>query len=148
MLRVTFRAVMFDVNGTLVDIETEDGADAVFRAAGHFLTYSGIDIGRQRLRDEYFRLMRDQQRASPERYPEFDAVAIWRSLVALHATDYTRALPAERLAELPLSLAELTRGVARTRLRPYPHVRAVLDALREQVPLAVVTYRARSRIPR
>jgi putative hydrolase of the HAD superfamily len=33
------RAVAFDANGTLVRIRTEDGADEVFRAAAHFLTY-------------------------------------------------------------------------------------------------------------
>ena len=38
------RAVAFDVNGTLIRILTEDGADQVFRAAAHFLTYQGIDL--------------------------------------------------------------------------------------------------------
>jgi putative hydrolase of the HAD superfamily len=40
---------------------------------------------------------------------------------------------------IPLFLAELTRGVARRRLKPYPNVRAVLDRLRGHLPLAVVT---------
>ena len=45
-------------------------------------------------------------------------------------TDYTRALPAEKLAQLPLFLAEMCRGISRRRLRLYPHVREVLDVLR------------------
>jgi putative hydrolase of the HAD superfamily len=40
---------------------------------------------------------------------------------------------------MPLFLAEMYRGIARCRLRLYPHVREVLDMLRERYPLAVVT---------
>jgi putative hydrolase of the HAD superfamily len=133
------QAVAFDVNGTLVDILTEDGTDAVFRAAGHFLTYQGIDLKRHPLRDLYFRLLREQQRASSQTYPEFDAVAIWRTIVERHATDFTRSLPPPQVAALPLALAQLARGVARRRLKLYPHVLEVLDVLRAEVPLAVVT---------
>ena len=33
----------------------------------------------------------------------------------------------------------MSRGIARRRLSPYPHVRATLDVLRERYPLAIVT---------
>ena len=133
------RAIAFDVNGTLVRIVTEDGMDQVFRAAGHFLTYQGVDLRRHEVRDLYFRLMKEQLQASPEAYPESDAVAIWGRIIAEHATDFTRALPAEKLAQMPLFLAEMSRGISRRRLGLYPHVRGVLDVLRERFPLAVVT---------
>jgi putative hydrolase of the HAD superfamily len=133
------RAVLFDVNGTLVDIHTEEGAEQVFRAAGHFLTYQGIDLRRGQVRDRYFELLKEQQRTSPEEYPEFDAVEIWRTILDENATAYTRALPPEKYAQLPLFLAEMSRGISRRRLRLYPHVRGVLDVLRARLPLAVVT---------
>ena len=133
------RAVAFDVNGTLIRILTEDGADEVFRAAAHFLTYQGIDLRRDHVRDLYFQIMKEQQHASPELHPEFDAVAIWRSILHAHRTAFTRRLPAEKVAQIPLFLAEMTRGIARRRLSLYPHVRATLDVLRERYPLAVVT---------
>jgi putative hydrolase of the HAD superfamily len=133
------RAVAFDVNGTLVRILTDDGDEQVFRAAGHFLTYQGIELHRHELRDLYFQIMKEQLRASPEEHPEFDAVGIWRSIIGDHATDFTRALPAGKLQQLPLFLAELTRGVSRRRLTLYPHVREVLDVLRARCPLAIVT---------
>ena len=50
-----------------------------------------------------------------------------------------RALPPEKLEQMPLFLAEMYRGISRCRLRLYPHVREVLDVLREHYPLAVVT---------
>ena len=133
------RAVAFDVNGTLIRIQTEDGDEQIFRSAAHFLTYQGIDLHRDQVRDLYFQIMKEQLRASPEEYPEFDAVGIWRSIIDDHATDFTRALPAGKLQQLPLFLAEMTRGVSRRRLSLYPHVREVLDVLRARCPLAIVT---------
>ncbi len=133
------RAVAFDVNGTLVRILTEDDKDQIFRAAAHFLTYQGIDLRRHQVRDLYFQIMKEQLQASPEEHPEFDAVGIWRSIITAHRTDFTGTLPAGKLRQLPLFLAEMSRGISRHRLSLYPHVRMVLDVLRGRYPLAVVT---------
>src|SRR6266705_280251 len=67
------RAVAFDANGTLVRILTEDGMEEIFRAAAHFLTYQGIDLCRDQVRELYFGIMAEQRQASPEEHPEFDA---------------------------------------------------------------------------
>jgi putative hydrolase of the HAD superfamily len=133
------RAVAFDVNGTLVRILTDDGMEQIFRSIAHFLTYQGIDLHRHQVRDLYFEQMKEQQQASPEEHPEFDAVGIWRSILQAHLTAFTRALPAEKLEQMPIFLAEMYRGISRCRLRLYPHVLEVLDVLRERYPLAVVT---------
>jgi putative hydrolase of the HAD superfamily len=133
------RAVAFDVNGTLVRILTEDGIDQIFRSAAHFLTYQGIALHRHQVRDLYFQIMKEQLRASPEEYPEFDAIGIWRTLIEGHLTDFTRTLSVRKLEHMPLFLAEMSRGISRRRLGLYPHVREVLDVLRERYPLALVT---------
>src|ERR1700730_6935494 len=133
------RAIAFDVNGTLVRILADDDDERVFRAAAHFLSYQGIGLHRHELRDLYFQIMKEQLRTSPEKYPEFDAVGIWRSIIEDHATDFTRALPAGKLQQMPLFLAEMTRGVSRQQLSPDPHVREVLDVLYNRYPLAIVT---------
>jgi putative hydrolase of the HAD superfamily len=133
------RAVAFDVNGTLVRILTDDGMEQIFRSAAHFLTYQGVDLHRDQVRELYFATLQEQQRTSPEEHPEFDAVGIWRSIIDGNATAYTRTLPAGKLAQLPLFLAEMSRGISRRRLGLYPHVREVLDILRGRYPLALVT---------
>ena len=133
------RAVAFDVNGTLVRILTEEGAEQIFRSVAHFLTYQGIHLCRHEVRDLYFQILKEQRRASPEEHPEFDAAGIWRSIIDAHLTDFTRALPAGKLEQLPLFLAEMSRGISRHRLGLYPHVHEVLDVLRERYPLAIVT---------
>ena len=133
------RAVVFDVNGTLVRILTQDGMDQIFRSVAHFLTYQGIDLHRHQVRELYFGAMKAQQQASSEEHPEFDAVAIWRGVLDTHATAFTRTLPPGKLEQLPLFLAEMYRGISRCRLRLYPHVREVLDVLRARYPMAIVT---------
>jgi putative hydrolase of the HAD superfamily len=133
------RAVAFDVNGTLVEILADDGDERVFRAAAHFLTYQGIDLHRYELRELYFQLMKEQLRSSPEKYPEFDAVGIWRSIIEDRQTDFTRTLPTAKLQQIPLFMAEMARGISRRRLGLYLYVREVLDVLRDRYPLAVVT---------
>jgi putative hydrolase of the HAD superfamily len=133
------RAVAFDVNGTLVRILTDEGMEQIFRSAAHFLTYQGIDLHRHQVRELYFETLREQHRTSPEEHPEFDAVGAWRSIIDGHLTAFTRTLPAGKLEQMPLFLAEMSRGISRRRLDLYPHVREVLDVLRERYRLAVVT---------
>jgi len=133
------RAVAFDANGTLVRILTEDGMEEIFRAAAHFLTYQGIDLCRQQVRELYFQIMSEQQHASAERHPEFDATGIWRRIIDEHQTDFTRTLPAAKLGQMPLFLAEMSRGISRRKLGLYPHTREVLGTLRGRYPLALVT---------
>jgi putative hydrolase of the HAD superfamily len=133
------RAIAFDVNGTLVRILADDDEERIYRAAAHFLTYQGIDLHRQELRDVYFQLMKEQLRASPEQYPEFDAVGLWRTIIDTHGTDFTRALPAAKLQQMPLFLAEMCRGVSRRQLGLYPYVCEMLEVLRTHYPLAIIT---------
>lgn len=133
------RAIAFDVNGTLVRILADDDEERIYRAAAHFLTYQGIDLHRQELRDVYFQLMKEQLRASPEQYPEFDAVGLWRTIIDTHGTDFTRALPAAKLQQMPLFLAEMCRGVSRRQLGLYPYVWEMLEVLRTHYPLAIIT---------
>ena len=133
------RAVAFDVYGTLVRIQTDDRADEIFRAAAHVLTYQGIDLCREQVRDLYFRTMSEQRKASPEEHPEFDAEGIWRSIIRAHQTAFTRSLPRAKLRQMPLFLAEMCRGISRHELGLYPHAHEVLDVLRARYPLALVT---------
>lgn len=136
---LNMRAVVFDVNGTLVHIRTDEHLDEIYRAVGHFLSYQGVQIGRQQLREEYFSRLKRQKRDSPEEHPEFDAVAVFASIIEDFGTDYTGALSAQRRAYLALTAAEMFRAVSRNKLKLYPHVRGVLNRLRERYPLAIVS---------
>ena len=133
------RALLFDVNGTLIDIETDEGLEEIYRAIGHFLLYQGISLHRWEVRDLYFQIMQRQRAESTEKFPEWDAVAVWRELLHTRAGDYIRSLPLEKQEQLPLFLAELHRGIARKRLRLYPGVQETLDQLRLHYRMAIVS---------
>ena len=64
------------------EIVTDEGMDEVFRAAGHLLTYQGIDLRRHEVRDLYLRILKSQRQESAEDHPEFDAVAIWQTIIS------------------------------------------------------------------
>ena len=133
------RAVLFDINGTLVDISTDENMEEIYRAIGHFLTYQGITLHRWEVRDRYFALMQAHRLRSPETFVEWDAITLWHDFIQAEASDYTRALSPEYLAQLPRFLAELHRGSARRRLRLYPQVQETLELLRGRYAMAVVT---------
>ncbi len=132
------KAIIFDINGTLVNIHTDEGCEDIYRGISHFLTYQGIRIHRWALRDEYYRLMDAQRSASAEEYPEFDAVALWREFLE-RRPEACSALPQEKLRVLPLVLAEMYRGISRFRLRLYPEVRNILDDLAKRYKLAALS---------
>jgi putative hydrolase of the HAD superfamily len=133
------RALLFDVNGTLIDIETDEWMEEAYRAIAHFLAYQGIALHRGEVRDLYFRIMKEQFAASAEKYPEFDVIAVWREVLRRCATDYTRSLGAEKLRQMPLFLAELQRGISRKRLAAFPQTQEILAGMKTRHRLAVVS---------
>jgi putative hydrolase of the HAD superfamily len=130
------RALLFDVNSTLVDIETDEGRVEIYETISRFLTYQGLTWPPDALRDRYFQVMAEQRRASPEAYPEVDVVAIWRAVLR---EGRRTAPPPENQPPLPQVLAVLHRTLAHKRLDLYPDVRRVLDALHPRYALGVVT---------
>jgi len=132
------KGIIFDINGTLINIHTDEGSEEIYRGISHFLTYQGIHIHRWELRDEYFKILDRQRSNSAETFPEFDAVAVWREFLERRA-EACQALPPEKLRVLPLVLAEMYRGISRFRLRLYPEVRGILDDLVQRYRLAALS---------
>ena len=135
---MNIKAIVFDINGTLIDIQTDEGSEEVYRGISHFLTYQGIRAHRWEVRDEYFQLMDEQRKASSEAFPEFDAVELWREYLR-RRPEACRALHPEKLQWLPLFLAEMYRGISRFRLQLYPEVQNVLDELSLRYKLAALS---------
>jgi putative hydrolase of the HAD superfamily len=133
------RALLFDVNGTLIDIETDEWMEQAYRAIAHYLTYQGFDLHRGDVRDLYFKIMKEQFAASSEIYPEFDVVAVWREVLRRCGTAWTRSLAPEKLRQMPLFLAEMQRGISRKRLLAFPQTLEILTQLKTRYRLAVVS---------
>ena len=136
---MTVRGLIFDINGTLVDIHTHECHDEAYMVISKLLDYQGISLGHDTIKELYFQIMKEQRHESKEEYPEFDAPGIFREILERHATDFTRALPADKIAALPLFLAETFRAVSRIRLQIYPGVEEILAQLRGRYPMAAVS---------
>lgn len=133
------KGIIFDINGTLSDIHTDEWHDDVYRVISNLLSYQGISLDPNIIKYFYFQIMKEQRAASGERHPEFDAVGIFREIIARHSTDFTCALPAEKLEQLPRLLAETHRAASRFRLQPYPGVEDTIRQLHQKYHLAIVS---------
>ena len=132
------KAILFDLNGTLIDIHTDEGNEEVYRGISHLLTYQGISMHRWEVRDEYYRIMDLQRKTSQEKHPEFDVVELFRELIT-RRLPVPGTLPPDKLKWLPLFLAEAYRGLSRHRLQLYPGVLDVLNDLRPHYQLAAIS---------
>jgi putative hydrolase of the HAD superfamily len=136
---MVIRGLIFDINGTLTDIHTNEWNEDIYRILSNLLSYQGIALGPNEVRDLYFQIMKEQREVGGERYPEFDAVGIFREIISRHATDYTRRRPPEKLEQLPLFLAETYRAASRYRLKLYNGVEETINQLRLKYHLAIIS---------
>ena len=133
------KGIIFDINGTLLDIQTNEWHDDVYRIMSNLLSYQGIVLEPNVVKVLYFQIIKEQRAASGERHPEFDAVGIFREIVTRHSTDFTRSLPTEKLAQLPILLAETHRAASRFRLQLYSGVEHIIRQLHPKYHLAIIS---------
>lgn len=133
------KGIVFDINGTLVNISTDEGNEQIYRSISHTLKYYGIRTNRNDVRDGYYQIMKAQRKANGEPFPEFDAVAVWRSFILSRTEKAGVLIPKNKMAVLPHFLAELYRGISMNRLELYPDVREVLDDLRTRYLMAALS---------
>ena len=131
---MTIKGILFDLYGTLIDIETDESMEEIYRAIAHYLSFHGINLHRWGVRERYCQIMMQQKEARAEQYPEIDVEAIWNTLLRQEGVD---AAPTRR--RLARILAQLYRGISRKRLQLYPDVKRTLDELRPARRLAIVS---------
>lgn len=131
---MAIKGILFDLYGTLIDIETNEAMDEIYRAIAHYLTYHCVYLRRWEVRERYYRIMKQQKDASGEEYPEIDVEAIWNEL-----------LMQEGIKSVPIRgqqakvIAHIYRGVSRNRLQLYPDVKRVLNELQARYRLALIS---------
>jgi putative hydrolase of the HAD superfamily len=131
---MAIKGILFDLYGTLIDIETDESRDDIYRGIAHYLTYHGVYLHRWEVRDRYYQIMKQQKEMHGEAYPEINVEAIWSALLEQEGVkrDHERR-------KLALILAQLYRGISRNRLQLYPEVQKVLDELRPAYRMALVS---------
>ena len=128
------RTILFDINGTLTDILTDESDYAAYRTTANFLSYYGVDISPETLKEEFFRLNRQQRKMSCEEYPEFDSQAIFADIITNHRT---RFIPDEPM--LAKTASVVYRSATRYKLELYSGVWDVLSNLSKKYQLAAVS---------
>lgn len=129
--------ILFDVNGTMIDILTDEGKEEIYRTIACFLAYQGAYVPWPALRDAYFQRMDAQRRKRGESHPEFDAVGIWKELIDSYAD--AMWVSKTKRAQLPHIVAEMYRALSRIHLGLYADVQRVLDELAGRYRLGIVS---------
>lgn len=133
------KGIIFDINGTLLDIHTNEWHDDVYRVLSNLLSYQGITLPPNDVKYNYFEIMKEQRTASGDRHREFDVTGIFRKIILEHSSDFTRTLPKEKRDQLPIFLAETHRSASRFRLQSYPGVEDTIRQLHLKYHLAIIS---------
>ncbi len=134
---MAIKAVIFDLYGTLIEIETDEGMEELWRTIAHFFTYHGVDFRRWDLKELFFDIMRKQKAASGELYAEMNMVQIWLEIML--RKEVKPPLDGRSLESIAITLTELFRGISRKRLALYQDVHSVLKKLKERFTLGMVS---------
>lgn len=131
---MAIRGILFDLYGTLIDVETDEGMEELYRAIAHYFTYVGNqNMRRWDLRDLYYEVMKKQRALSGELYAEIDVIGIWKEVMQRKGIQH----PDEE--NIAIFLAQLYRGISRKRLQLYNDVTRVLGELKKRFPLGLVS---------
>lgn len=131
---MAIKGILFDLYGTLIDIETDESLEEIYRGIAHYLAYHGVYLHRWEVRDHYYYIMKQQKETRGEKYPEIDVEEIWDGFLEQRGVKGT---PARR--ELARILAQLYRGISCKRLQLFPDVKKVLDELKARYHLAIIS---------
>lgn len=128
------KGIIFDLNGTLIDISTDEWNDDVYRITASFLGYSGVIVSPEELRESYFALNKEQRHRSPEAFPEFDVVKIFHDIILKRVP-----MTENNAGKLAVSAAQVYRAASLKRLQLYPGVKEILTDLKSRFKLAAVS---------
>jgi putative hydrolase of the HAD superfamily len=131
---MAIKGILFDLYGTLIDIETNEYMDEIYRAIAHYLSYQGVYLHRWEVKERYYQIMKQQKEACGEEYPEIDVEAIWNEF--LMQEGIKSSLHRGQQAKV---IAHIYRGVSRNRLQLYPDVKRVLNELQMKYRLALIS---------
>ncbi len=133
------RGLLFDINGTLTDILTDEENKEIYRVLSNFLIYQGIFLTPDEIRTLYFNLNKEQRNSSKEKFPEFNVVDIFEKIIAHSASDYTKSLPKKKKKWLGQICAELFRASSLFKLDLYNDVKKTLKKLKKKYQLGAVS---------
>ena len=128
------KGLLFDLNGTIIDILTNEGYDDLYRVTANFLDYYGVKVAPDQLRQLFFELNREQRRKSSQEFPEFDVSKIFQEIIWRFQQHNIGDI--QQLAD---SAAIVFRAASRFRLECYDGVSEVLSELQKDYKMGAIT---------
>ena len=161
-------AILLDINGTIIDLETEDWGRTTLGGVALFFRYNGVHRRTSEVVEFVRGALRAQIGASHERQAEFDAVRLWAPVFQIqseveiedvavgidagvdnaeemtHSRTFADPIAVNLPKGLsdpgsPLFLAQSQRLLSLRRLQPYARVGEVLTELRTRYCLGIVS---------
>ena len=126
------KGLIFDLNGTLIDIYTSESDDQIYRITANFLDYYGIKIQPDSLREEYFSILRRQKKDSPEEFPEYDVLKLFQDISERYRSPKSAAPD-------PAMIATVFRAAGRYQLKLYDGVAETLSILKNDYSMAALS---------
>lgn len=128
------KALLFDLNGTVIDILTNEADDNVYRVTANFLSYYGVYVPAETLKERFFQLNRKQRKESGEEFPEFDSAKIFSEIIK----EFSSETPAD-IAMLSDTSSRVFRAATRYKLTLYDGVFDTLSYLHKSCRMAAVS---------
>ena len=126
------KGLLFDLNGTVIDIYTSESDDQIYRTLSNFLDYYQVKISPQTIKDEYFSILKQQKKDSSEEFPEFDVIKLFSELIGKYSTEESRPVS-------PETAAIVFRAAGRYKLEPYCGVIQTLETLAKEYQMSAVS---------
>lgn len=126
------RAVLFDLYGTLIDIQTDEQDMGVYSALSQYLAYNLVKISPEDLKKEYFEEVRMSLVGSSEPYPDVDVYGVFREI--MHRRGRVR-YPKPVIA----GVAMLFRALTIRRFGLFPNVIGALTSIAQRYKTALIS---------
>jgi putative hydrolase of the HAD superfamily len=131
---MAIKGLLFDLNGTLIDIFTTESDEQLYRVTANFLDYYGVKIATCQLKRLFFELNRQQRQESGEEFPEFDVSEIFREIIRRFKTR-----PVSNIKQLADTASIVFRAAGRYKLECYDGVYEILGDLKRRYHLGAIS---------
>ncbi|MDW7659890.1 MAG: HAD family hydrolase [Bacillota bacterium] len=122
-----YKAIIFDLYGTLLDIHTDESQEFVWKKMALFYKMRGADFSVDELRTAYFEQvdqLLDKKRMKGVEYPDIDILKVFKNLFKIKNVETSRSIA--------LEMARFFRIISLEYIKPYPGAIELLEYLKDQ----------------
>ena len=135
---MAIKAVIFDIYGTLIDIETDERDWYTYLNLAKFFGYRGLDLSADEVKWFYFEKIRNMIENSKETFPEIDVRQIWYDILREHENPQYYRLKLDK-GTFVRDIVALHRALTRKRFRLYNESYKVLKTLKNTYRIGIIS---------